>query len=176
MGNAPNKEPAVFNPLEYSLVGRIDRPEQDSQCRLVRSNITGRELEEYRLYFSDPKQYKQYLEISAWRRNRKHVAGAVYLLCSSEANFCGTMHSATLYLERYAKQLSSARTFTASEGLGLLAACLQGFDELYRKFGFFTIEDSMVWMDSQGEVWVWLNEDRSVLQSARAGIEQGDEQ
>lgn len=49
-----------------------------------------------------------------------------------------------------------------------MKACLQGFGELFRKFGYFSVEDSMVWLDGEGEAWVWLNENRSLAQPYRA--------
>ncbi len=66
-----------------------------------------------------------------------------------------------IFVENPVVILSDIKDIPVPEGLSILLSALVGFEHLFEVFGYFPVRESMIAINEQGVVKVWVNPDLS---------------
>lgn len=91
------------------------------------------------------------------RKTNPYLVNAVFVKDSTVEDICARFYQLTLYIEYIPVRLSDVSDIPYPDALHLIESCLRGFAVLYKKGGYFKIEEDLVGFNSSGKTKVWIN-------------------
>lgn len=79
-----------------------------------------------------------------FRRDSHVLVATRFFLDAAKRELCGNHHLVSMYVEKIPVRLSQLRDLPYPEILHLYSNIIAGFREIYRKVGYFPIDESMV--------------------------------
>lgn len=81
----------------------------------------------------------------------------VYLEAANNAFGCTAGNDYEVVTERIPTRLYDLNNLSASEGLNIVHKSLKGFQQIYKSQGVMLVKDSMIGLNKQNNVKVWMN-------------------
>lgn len=158
MGNRPSKVQAhAYNPVMTGW----ELKERTDDYNLWRNPSTGEELEEYRRVFPDKKTYDYEKQVFEFRHGSNTLVASKFFQEQSQKDLCSTFYKGNIFIEHIPLRLNKVNDIPYPDVLHIYHQSFRGFAELYEKVGFFEPTESLICINQQARVKIWLNEDLS---------------
>lgn len=120
-------------------------------------------IEEHRGVIQTNTEVKLEQEVYDLRRKAANVVGALQLNIQKVDEMCAQYYNKSLFLEKIYLRLSDLVNISLEDSLHMMIASIAGFKKLFDKFGFFSITEKMIGVDSHYTVKVWISENYSAV-------------
>lgn len=83
---------------DYEEVNSKHSEDEFMDYRILKNRLTGNEMEEYSLQFTDSTEYQDYYDAFYWRLSQDHVVRTLHFIDCTKAEFCSSVYAAKLYI------------------------------------------------------------------------------
>lgn len=100
-----------------------------------------------------------YYDIFHWRLGSDCLVNTTNYELTQHSDHCGVTHKLLLYVERVYERIGAYKRLLEEDAVCALQTALEGFHEIYKRFGYVDVEESMFCITAQNKLRIWLSED-----------------
>jgi hypothetical protein len=110
---------------------------------------------EFPIEIGNESAFQRQVEMYLMRHRHPVLVSTMYLKKK------GSMGKVSVFFERVFTNLSRIKDISFEDSLQFYYVALKGFDQLFRMFGYFEVEESMLHITTSNRVKVWCSRDIS---------------